>query len=284
MNTLADHIYRRDMAGRVPGYGIPLTLCIASHLEGQSMLPLAEPVFATLRDGGDVSLHVSPMAQAKDVFKKATRNGDWSRYARLMDLLLNKWGIFHFHANSNRMLVFSYICLMRRVAFIIDIRQHDKNWKIEQRLIEIIVKNWPTAGIVREIGEGRAPLSETELLDARKRGINMAVGVGGKSYLPASRGLMMDGSAYDSLTGISPVVFVAKRVVPALPVDEATRSPHIMMVGVDPDDPRPPWEIAAEQGGRMAAQRRRDRARYMAEAGIGVVADAVRATLKGQRK
>jgi hypothetical protein len=83
---------------------------------------------------------------------------------------------------------------------------------------------------------------------------------------------MMDGSGYDSLTGISPLVYMAKRVDPAAPMDEAVRSPHVMMVGVDPDDPRPPWEIAAEQAGRMAVQRRQDRARYMAQAGHGFVA------------
>jgi hypothetical protein len=281
MSGLTDYVYRRDMAGRVPAFGIPLALCIASHLEGHSMLSLAEPVLASLQEGDDMSLHVSPMARAKEAFKKATRNGDWSRYARLMDLILNKWGIFHFHADSDRILVFSYICLITRTAFVIDICHHDKNWKIEQRLVEIIVKNWPSKGIVREVGEGRAPLSEIELFEARKRGINMAVGVGGKSYLPASRGLMMDGSGYDSLTGILPVVYMAKRVDPAAPANEVVKSPHFMMVGVDPDDPRPPWVIAAEQAGRMAAQRQRDRARYMAEAGIGVVADAVRATLKG---
>jgi hypothetical protein len=280
MSGLTDYVYRRDMAGRIPSSGMRLALRIASHLEGHSMLSLAEPVLASLQEGGDMSVHVSPMARAKDAFKKATRNGDWSRYARLMDLVLNKWGIFHFHADSDSILVFSYICLITRTAFVIDICHHDKNWKIEQRLIDIIVRNWPNDAIVREVGEGRAPLSEAELLEARKLGINMAVGVGGKSYLPASRGLMMDGGGYDSLTGILPVVYMAKRVDPAAPANEVVKSPHFMMVGVDPDDPRPPWVIAAEQAGRIAAQRQRDRDRYMAEAGIKVVVDAVRATLK----
>ena len=227
-----------------------------------------------------MSAHVSPMAQAKDAFRKANKNGDWSRYARLMDLLLNKWGIFHFHADSDRVLVFAYICQRTKSAYIIDLRRHDKDWKAEQHLVGIVVANWPDKEIVREIGEGHSPLTEAELLEARKAGINMAVGVAGKSYLPASRGLMMDGSGYDTLTGISPVVFLAKSTNSDRSADEKAKSPHFMMFGTDPDDPRPSWVIVAEQAAMMAKQRHRDSARYLAEAGHGIVADAVCTTLK----
>ena len=76
MSGLTDYAYRRDMAGRVPSFGIPLALCIASHREGHSMLSFARPVLASLQEGGDTSLHVSPMARTKEAFKSATRNGE----------------------------------------------------------------------------------------------------------------------------------------------------------------------------------------------------------------
>jgi hypothetical protein len=284
MNRVSDYVYRRDMAGRMPSFGIPLTIQLAAHLEGHNLRPMAEPILETLRQGADMSAHLSPMSRVKDAFRKATRSGDWSRYVNLMDLLRNKWGIFHFHADSDRILVFSYICLLTRRAFIIDIRAHDNNWKVEKRLVEIVVENWPHSGIVREIGEGRAPLTEAELFTVRKRGINMAVGVNGKSYLPASHGLMMDGSGYDSFTAITPIVYTAKKIDPTTAEEGTVKSPHIMMFGVDPDDPRPSWLLGAEQAGRLIAQRRRDRTRYLAELGLGVVADAVRTTLMRGRR
>ena len=80
---------------------------------------------------------------------------------------------------------------------------------------------------------------------------------------------MLDGSGYDALTGISPVVvMVAKRIDPTALREETVRSPHFMMFGVEPDDPRPSWLFSAEQTTQMALRRRQEMARILAESSL----------------
>lgn len=256
MGTLSDYVYHRDFVGRIPFAIGPLTVRLAAHLEQDPLLVHAEPILSVLSKGQDFSSHVSPMKAVRAAFKKATRNGDWSRYSRMMDLLLNKWGVFHFHADNSRKLVFVYLCARSSTAYLVDIRGHDGNWKLERHLISIIAENWPDAGILREVARGSSCLTEADLLEARRRGLNMPIEVHGRFYLPSSRGLMMDGSGYDSHTGIVPVVVTAKRFDPTSTDEEAVKSPQVMMVGVDPDDPRPPWIVGAAEAGALAAQRR----------------------------
>jgi hypothetical protein len=95
MAVAFDHAYRRDFVGRIPFAIGPLAARLAAHLEGHPTLAHAEPVLAAIREGRDLAVHISPMKAVRSAFKKATSNGDWSRYAKMMDLLLNKWGIFH---------------------------------------------------------------------------------------------------------------------------------------------------------------------------------------------
>jgi hypothetical protein len=269
------------MLRRIPWLPGPIRVHLAAGLDVHPDFSKAEDILTSLREGGDMSHCVSPMRAAKKAFQEATGSGDWSRYQRMMDLLLNKWGIYHFHTDGSRLLVFVYIA--NSEAFVLDILPHDKNWKIERRLVEIVVRNWSNQDIVVAVGTGNSLLSEEVLLTERKRGTNMRVEVDGTFYMPRSYGLMMDGSGYDALTGIHPVAVMAKRLGEDEPGEPAVRNPHMMMVGIDPDDPHPPWAIAAEHAAMMAAHRRRITARRMAENGVGPVADAVRRVLYPRR-
>ena len=127
---------------------------------------------------------------------------------------------------------------------------------MERRLVGIIAENWPDSGIISAVGKGSSDLTEDHLLEARKRGLNLAVEVAGRFYLPASRGLMMNGTGYDSRAGIVPLVITATTFEPGSKVDRAIESPHTMMVGLDPRDARPPWEAAAAHLGRLSVVRR----------------------------
>jgi hypothetical protein len=104
------------------------------------------------------------------------------------------------------MLVFVYLCARTSTAYVIDIRGHDRNWRVERHLIGIVADNWPDVGIISEVGRGSSKLSEADLLAARREGLNMSVEVSGRFYLPSTRGLMTDGTGYDSMTGMIPLV------------------------------------------------------------------------------
>lgn len=283
MAASSDYAYRRDFVGRIPFAIGPLEVRLAAHLEGHPLLTHTEPVLSAFREGRDLAAHVSPMKAVRSAFKKATRNGDWSRYAKMMDLVLNKWGIFHFHVDSSRMLVFAYLCARASTAYVIDIRGHDGNWKVERHLVGIVAENWPGAGIISEIGSGSSKLTEADLLAARTQRVNLSVEVSGRFYLPASRGLMMDGTGYDSMTGIVPLVVTAKRFDPNSVGDETVTSPHLMMVGVDPGDPRPPYEVAAAHLGTLATQRREAMARATIRDREAILLHAARTLQSGHR-
>jgi hypothetical protein len=254
--TLADYVYHRDFVGRIPSLIGPMQLCLADHLPAHPFLSQAEPIFEALREGQDLSPHVSPMKAAKTAFKKATRNGDWSKYIKMMDFLLNKWGVWHFHINASRRLVFVYICNHSRKAYVIDIRDHDRNWKIERHLIGILATNWPDSRALRKVGSGLSSLTEEDLHEAQKRGLNIPIEVSGEFYLPNFRGLMTDGSRYDGLSGIHPIAVTAKKFDQNTPNSKSIANPQIMMIGIDPAEMRPPWEVASAEMGALAAQRR----------------------------
>jgi hypothetical protein len=276
VNWVSDHVYSRDMARRTPHLPGPMHVVLATHLRDGFDQSRIEPILAALRQGSDMAQHVSPMAAAKKAYEKATSDGQWSRYRRMMDALLNKWGIYHLHAEGSRTLVFTYLHPATRTAYVLDIRPHDGDWAIERHLVAIAVREWPGAEIARPVGPGSSLLSEEMLLGERQRGTNMPVEVDGTFYLPRARALMMDGSGYDVADGILPVVHMARRAGGQPEGGERTRSPHFLMTGVDPNDLRPPWLVAVDTAATMAKERRRERALAATEAGVGPIAEAVR--------
>jgi hypothetical protein len=197
------------------------------------------------------------MKSQRAAFKRAHNKGDWSLYRRQMDHLLNKWGIYHFHCNASKALVFVHFADHHPDARIVEIMPHDGNWRIERRLIEVIVNNWPDAGIVIPFGAGVSTMSEGDLLLARKQGLNMPIEVGGIFYLPAAGGIMSDGTGFSNLGPVVPIVYTARKFSGADDPDPFEGHPQIVVVGVDPNDPRPAYEVGAAYAGAMASRRGR---------------------------
>lgn len=255
MATLADYVYRRDFAKRTPMLSGPMTVLVASHLGHQDGFSVAAPLLHALRIGGDLTPHISPMKEAKRQFKKAAQGGDWSRYMAKVDQILNKWGIYHFHLNGGAHLLFVHLCQLTATARVLELASHSAGFAIERRLVQVVVENWPDAGLVRIAGQGSSEMSEDDLLNARKQGVNMPVEVSGTFYLPADRALMSDGSGYELLNGPTPIFVVGERFGAKRPAGRV-RHPQMYVAGVEPGDPRSPQMIAAAEMGRIAVRRR----------------------------
>lgn len=229
---------------------------VAEHLVIHPSLPLAEPLLADIRDGRPLERHLSPMKNQRATFKRAHKKGTWIHYRRMMDHLFNKWGFRHFHCGEGSWLVFVHICDVEGVARVIDLVPHNGDWLIEKRLVEIVVRNWAAANITRSFGEGPSSMTEADLFAARKQGLNMTVNVDGTYYLPARGGLMSDGSAY--VEGLlAPIAICGRRYEASKKPEVWLDSPHSLVLGLDPDDPRPAWLMAAEQAGFLASRRRK---------------------------
>ncbi len=199
------------------------------------------------------------MKGRKRAYRKACGSGNWSRYKNMMDHILNKWCIYHFHSNGGKELVFVCLPSWSDESFIIDIAPHEKDWGVERRLVEIIVKNWPEVGIAIPLTPGKSTMTEEEHFRARKCGVNMPVEVSGHFYV-SSGGLMSDGSALEDVAGRSPVFVIGAKHDP----DANSTTGHLddsrfMLVGVDKGDPTPPWMAAAGHVGMLARIRRERR-------------------------
>jgi hypothetical protein len=107
-------IYGRDFARRHPILDGAMSVQVARHLIDDPRLTAVAPILTALHNGTDLAPHLSPMKAAKRAFKRAAAGGTWSAYVRLMDLVLNKWGIHHFHAAAGSLLVFSHLTLQLR--------------------------------------------------------------------------------------------------------------------------------------------------------------------------
>ena len=223
---------------------------VARHLPGHRQFHLADALLADLRLGRSPDRHLSPMKQQKAAFKRAHRRENWTDYRRFMDHLLNKWGFYHFHCAGGSMLVFVHFSPLTGIARVLELVRHDDNWCIERHLVEIAVGNWPDGNIAWRFGHGSSRLTEEDLFKARKQGLNMVVHVDGNYYIPARRALMSDGSGY--IPGIlAPIAVFALRYQPEGDRAPAITSPHSLVLGLDPDDPRSPWEAAAEHAGML---------------------------------
>ena len=105
---------------------------------------------------------------------------------RHLDLLLNDWGIHHLHISTGDPLVFAIFT--DECAYLIDIGKHVVDWG-DDRLIRIIVKTWPKAGLVSEFkgilpSRGR-PITSLERHKARSAGLATDVKIDGRRFSPA---------------------------------------------------------------------------------------------------
>ena len=116
---------------------------------------------------------------------------------RYKDLMLNDWGIHHFHlgdkmegsfVNRNKPLLFAL--LKDDKFYVIDIYDHS-SW-LDRDIIEVIHRNWPKAienKIIRGVQESKG-LSEDQQYKFRKSGINLPITVDdGTTYFLIGGGL-----------------------------------------------------------------------------------------------
>jgi hypothetical protein len=112
-----------------------------------------------------------------------------------LDLLLNDWGIHHLHISTKlepdgfvvRVQPLILAIFKPGSAYLIDIVKHD-DWS-NDRLIRIIVENWPAAGLVHEIkgiiGTEARQFTPAERLKLRSVGIATTVQIDGRTFSPA---------------------------------------------------------------------------------------------------
>lgn len=228
------------------------TVLVAAHLIGNPVLRHANALLTDIETGQPLARHLSPMKNQRSAFKRAQQSGKWTDYRKFMDHLLNKWHFRHFHCGGGSVLAFMHFCEHTSVARLLDLMPHNGNWHIEKRLVEIAVRNWPDGGIARSFGEGISHLTEEDLFEARKQGLNMEVNVDGTYYLPARGGLMSDGSGHGGPM-LAPYLIVGRRFEPGKPSARWVESPCTLTLGVDPDDPREPHVLAAGQAGVLVS-------------------------------
>ena len=251
-NPLNAHAYQIDYIRRSWVPSRPWSVALAEHLIGHPSLSLAHALVRDMQAGRPLNVHLSPMQRQRSAFKRAHKKDNWVSYKRMMDHLLNKWGFRHFHCDHGAMLVFVYLCEETGTARIIDLVPHDGNWFIEKRLVEIVVRSWPDSGIARDFGRGPSSMTEEDYFAARKQGLNMTVNIDGTYYLPGHGALMSDGSAYGG-PAFARIMVVGKRYERSQNSTAWLDSPVSLALGLDPEDARTPWQMAAAQAGMMAS-------------------------------
>lgn len=156
-------------------------------------------LLADLERGRDVGAYLSIGSQVGYVArsevpwtKPLSRRSD-------LDLLLNDWGIHHFHLGkrvpgrrfTERTGPLLFAIVRATDTYAIDVLDHGA-WA-NQHLIEVVVNEWPGENLVHRLNQITGEeLSEAERLKRRNRGLNVPVAVGDHVYLP-NLGIMSNG-------------------------------------------------------------------------------------------
>lgn len=156
--------------------------------------PLYEPALRQIMDrfrsGGDLTPHLS--ARIREGY--CERRGERVRNADL-DLMLNDWGIHHLHLSTvigdggfvQRTGPLLFACVREEDAYLIDVMTHN-DWT-SLHVFEVMVREWPDAGLVRQI-HGVLSLSggvsEQDYKTLRGKHANALIEVDGKVYSSAN--------------------------------------------------------------------------------------------------
>jgi hypothetical protein len=145
-------------------------------------------------------LHASDIEVPAAVTRRPRRRKD-------RDLLLAEWGIHHLHLSVargrhpdfvRRTDHVLFVAFRRNDAYLLDLRRHEANgdnWAAKD-LLEIAVRNWADGGILDHVEsaiglEGDEPTDE-QRRTLREAGVNLAVEIDGRVYLPP--GQTLDGA------------------------------------------------------------------------------------------
>lgn len=144
-----------------------------------------------------------------------------------LDLMLNDWGVHHLHISSEveadgfvkRSGPLLFVAFRPDRAYFIDVFDHKSFHK--ERVLEILVQEWPNDGLIHEIKGvvGVSPqLTEDERRSLRKNHAGVAFEHAGKVYWP-NGGLSAAGYSVDAVTA-------ADRLLDKIEVFEKTIAEH----------------------------------------------------------
>lgn len=211
---------------------------VASKFQG-SAEALAR-IVSLLSVGGDVSPHLSRL-----ILKGFQANGPSTsnlKKRRDLDLLLNDWGIHHFHLSTvvesdgfvSRTGPLLLAVFKRRNAYLIDIINH-REWTKES-IAGTIIRNWRDAGIFEEIkgvaGRSRI-ITEAERAQLRNAAINAFVEFDGKVYM-SSAGMVSSGAALRGSMAVDRLMEAVERFAARLEADPLCLDGVMRANGVEP--------------------------------------------------
>lgn len=168
---------------------------LSDKLRSEEELPNEVQVLVSrIRRGEDLNVHLS-----RKILSPGYR-----------DFLLNDWGIHHLHLgeslNPRRFvrrtskLLFAYI--EANDAYLIDVRAHGRQCKespwADEKLIEIMVRNWPslfTSFVVESRLECGAKTSSIRRKELRELGLNAPVEIDRRAYASTRGGLACSGDS-----------------------------------------------------------------------------------------
>ena len=146
-------------------------------------------LFAKVAVGHDIGAHLS-----RNIRFRFETPDSGNKGRRDIDGLLNDWSIHHLHLSHSIELKGSVergkhilgVIFRQDDAYFIDIIDHNE-WA-EQRLVEIAVKNWPNAGLFRELKGMLGGDNDTsqERAKLREVGLPSPIMIDGRSYISAN--------------------------------------------------------------------------------------------------
>lgn len=159
---------------------------------------------------------------------------------RDLDLLLNEWGIHHVHLSDrvepsgfterHNLVLFGIFDI--NDAYLIDVMSHG-NWS-NQHLVEVAVRNWPTANLFRAL-TGVIGLSETvspsDREQLRRAGVTTLIQVDGAVYVSRKLGISTAGTSVAASTEAHRVLRSLQSITDGLQCDPEYLRKYVEMAG-----------------------------------------------------
>lgn len=156
-------------------------------------------IVAKIEEGADLAPHLSEKVTSAHSAATDARGKPVKMHRRRdLDLMLAAWGIHHLHLSGQielngfvtRGADLLFAAFKPNDAYLIGVYDHD-SWA-RKEVLDVIVNNWPDAGIASVSQSGvtaSVDLTDEEILDLRKAGGNAIVNVNGRAVIPGLMGL-----------------------------------------------------------------------------------------------
>lgn len=150
-----------------------------------------DKIVADIQGGRNLRPYLSRGIQ--DVYVEKSRRPPKLKARQDLDLLLNAWGVHHLHLSTvpgsdsfvARAKCLVFVAFTKTDAFLIDVMPHG-NWH-RRHLLEVMVRNWPDAGLVLGSISGARlvrQLSEVEGKELREAGVALFEEIDGRLCMP----------------------------------------------------------------------------------------------------